>query len=220
MNKLIYGSLCSLLLLTACQDTNNKETAVSEEAKITKPVVAIVPLIDNSNAHMSWNLSDEFTYSVYHRLDQKSKLSLSDVQKIRSITRKFQPYHNPFGTDLKWVKKAFPNEEFIVFTELMEHNEMPINPDKHSPAKDCSANLSMSLRIRVLDLREADPKVVLQEIINDNHFIPRQFNQYNFHQIAWGNEEFNISPVGIAHTQLIKEISSHIEDYILMAKSG
>jgi hypothetical protein len=76
------------------------------------------------------------------------------------------------------------------------------------------------MRVVVVDNRGQQPEVILQEIVHDSHFIPRQFNQYNFHQVSWGNEEFTISPLGMAHTQFLKEISSRIEDYILLAQSS
>ena len=78
----------------------------------------------------------------------------------------------------------------------------------------------MTIRVIVVDIRQAQPVVILQEVVQDSHFIPRQFNQYNFHQVYWGNEEFEVSPLGMAHTQFLKEISSRIEDYITLAKGS
>jgi len=71
--------------------------------------------------------------------------------------------------------------------------------------------------VRVLDLRTPEPKIVLQELIHDVHFIPRQFTQSNFHQIAWGQAGYETSPLGIAHEELTKEISLRLEDYIIHA---
>lgn len=73
------------------------------------------------------------------------------------------------------------------------------------------------MRVRVFDLRGKEPKIVLQELIHDSHFIPRQFTQANFYQVPWGHESFSISPIGLAHAEFTKEISSRLEDYILMA---
>jgi hypothetical protein len=75
----------------------------------------------------------------------------------------------------------------------------------------------MSVRVRVIDMRGKQPKIVLQELIHDTHHIPRQFTRANFYQVAWGKESFNISPMGLAHAQLTKEIASRLEDYILLA---
>ncbi len=64
----------------------------------------------------------------------------------------------------------------------------------------------MSVRVRVIDVREKTPKVVLQEIVEQSHHVPRQFTKANFNQVPWGDEAFDISPLGIAHDQLCKEL--------------
>ncbi len=75
----------------------------------------------------------------------------------------------------------------------------------------------MSVRVRVIDLRSAEPQVVLQELIHDAHPIHAQFNQVNFYQVPWKDQSFSISPVGTAHGKFTKELSQRIEDYILIA---
>ena len=96
--------------------------------------------------------------------------------------------------------------------------EVPVRNTKNLSSADTSANLNMSLRVRMLDLRGPQPSIVLQEIVHDSHHIPKQFTRANFHQVEWGKGSFNISPLGLAHAQLTKEIASRIEDYALLAK--
>jgi hypothetical protein len=214
----VYSTLCAAALLIGCQKDKNDQTALSE-TKNLKPAVAIAPVLDNSNHGLPWNLSDELTYSVCYRLEQKDKLVLADSQRIKALSKKLKGNYNPFGNDVKWVKSNFPGEEFVVFLELLEHDEALNQPAKEISPETCSAQLNMSVRLRIIDLRGEEPRITLQEIIHDSHFVPRQFTHYNFHQAPWGSEEFGISPVGIAHAQLIKEVSSRIEDYILLAKT-
>lgn len=220
MFRYLSAGLALTLLLSSCHSDGQNQNSVSSHAKQTKPKVAIAPVIDNSEHTVPWNLSDEITYSLYYRMDQKEKFSLDDPQKTKSVSRKLQSHNNPFGGDLKWVKRSFSQDEFVVFLELLEHAEVPNLIDNSSQAKDCSANLNITMRVVVVDIRDAQPQVILQEIVHDTHFIPRQFNQHNFHQVSWGSEEFTISPLGMAHSQFLKEISSRIEDYILLAKSS
>jgi hypothetical protein len=220
MSRYFTAGLAAALLLSSCHDQDQSSNAVSSQAKMAKPRVAIAPAIDNSKHSVPWNLSDEITYSLFYRLDQKEKFFLDDPQKMKSISKRLHANNNPFGGDLKWIKRAFNQDDFVVFLEVLEHEETPNLVEKTSLAKDCSANLNMTMRVIVVDIRQTQPVVVLQEVIQDSHFIPRQFNQYNFHQVYWGNEEFAMSPLGMAHTQFLKEISTRIEDYITLAKGS
>ncbi|MCX6988415.1 MAG: hypothetical protein NTZ52_02780 [Chlamydiae bacterium] len=217
MSKSIYASLASILLLSACQK-DNQDTSVSTKAHGYKPKVAIAPTIDNSDHSSPWNLSDEMTYSLFFKLDQKNKFNLEDPQKTKSITKRLPSHYDPFSGDLKWVKRTFSKQDFVIFLEMLKHEETPNLTARNNKIEEASANLNITMRVVVFDIREEAPEIILQEIINDTHFIPKQFNQHNFHQVNWGNEEFLISPTGMAHAQLVKEISSRIEDYILLAK--
>ena len=189
------------------------------EASLLRPSVAVIPLIDNSEHSLGWNLSDEITYTLCTKLDQKNSLNLALPGKIKAETRKIKGQNNPFGNDLSWIKKSF-DEDFVVFLEMIEHRETPNETGKKAAPEALSAQLNMSLRVRIVDLRGEMPKIALQEILQESHFVPRQFTQYNFHQSLWTTEEFGLSPVGIAHAQLIKELKTRIEDYILLEKSS
>lgn len=187
-----------------------------EVQAILKPIVAIVPVID-STEDSTWNLSDEFTYCISHQLAQKNHLFLLDLDKTRAIANQISPTQNPFGQDIHWLKKTFPFHEFVVFLELVEHNEVVRNHKKPVDSRKCSAELLMTIRIRVFDLREEEPKVVLQELLHESHFVPRPFTRSNFQQEKWGHETFAISPMGLAHSQFIKHICNRLEEYILWA---
>ena len=75
----------------------------------------------------------------------------------------------------------------------------------------------MTARIKVVDLRSEKPQIVLQELIQDTHFIPKRFSRFNYEQVIWGQENYNLSPLGLAHSALSKEIARRVEDYILLA---
>ncbi len=218
MSRLKYASLAAIILLTSCQH-DSAENTVSSRSQSTKPHLAIAPLIDNTKQSIAWSLSDEITYSLFYKLDQKDKFHIEDPQKTLSVTRKLQSSNDPFSDDLKWVKRSFSKNDFVVFLEMLQHEEVPNLYSSTDKPQDCSSQLKMAMRVVLVDVRSEQPKVILQEIVNDTHFIPKQFNQYNFHQASWGSEEFYISPLGMAHSQFLKEISSRIEDYIQLAQS-
>ncbi len=214
----------SLLALIAggCDDQNNQNTAqaYSKPATKGKSTVSIVPVIDITKSDYDWNLSDELSSAIYYRMAEQNSFAIVDAPHVRAKTKKLKG-ENPFGPDISWVKKAFQGDQFVVFMELVEHEEVTKQDRKKTAdPKDCSADLNMSMRVRVFDLRGNEPKIVLQELVHDTHFIPRQFTQANFYQVPWGHESFSISPIGLEHAEFTKEIASRVEDYIQMASKN
>lgn len=212
-------NLLALTLVTGCRLhlVTQEDSMQQTQTASLKPIVAIVPVIDHTE-DADWNLSDEFTYCINHQLAQKNHLFLVDLDKTRAITQQFILTQNPFGQDISWLKKTFSSQEFVVFLELVEHNEVARQDNKKLvDSAKCSAELLMTMRIRVFDLRKDEPKVVLQELVHASHFIPRPFTRSNFQQEKWGHEMFTISPMGLAHSQFVKHICNRLEDYILLA---
>lgn len=208
------GVVLGLALAAVGCYNNGSETALKQDSVQNKPIVAVVPIIDRSNSDLTWNLSDELTHSVRERLFLRDNLYLISPEKINSVTKKFSESNDPFGLNTAWIKKAFPKNEFVVFMELVRHNEVALSA---SSPKDSAAQLTMTIRVRVFDIRGEQPKVVLQELVQNVEQIPRQFTKLNFEQVPYGSDMFDISPLGMAHAQLTKELASRIEDYILLA---
>lgn len=215
--------LCSLplLALTLCgcyKDQNDALSQLHLTPLSSPPLVAVVPIIDNTKTHYDWSLSDELSSSLYAELTDLDHLTLMSSSKVRLKTKPLLEKNNPFDTDTSWVKKSFKEEEFVVFLELVEHEEVLADARKKKPEPEkSSAELRLSLRVRAFDLRGNEPVVILQELANSNYFIHPQFNQVNFHQVSWKEPTFEISPVGIAHEKFIKEIARRIDDYIVLA---
>lgn len=220
MNKRVLLSILSVgILFCGCNKNGNENSTISQSQNF-KPCVAIAPVIDNSESDLKWDLSDEITYSVSSKLTKKNKLSVADPQKTKvQIKKNKVSNQNPFSSDLSWVKKTFPGEDFVVFMEMIEHKELLRDSDSTKAPETLSADLNLALRLRIVDARKEQPQVVLQEIIQDSHFIPRQFTRYNFDQAPWNSEEFSISPIGIAHSLLVKELTARIEDYIFLSRN-
>ena len=212
---LLRMAFCVGLLFAAasCNREEDNESAYVEQKKESN--VAIVPVFDRTeNAGVTWNLSDEITSGLRRRLNENEKLSLTEQQKVHALTKKFVGQKDPFATDVSWVKQSYPCCQFVVFTEVLEHEEVPTS---FKNVKSSPATLNMSVKFRILDNRGQKAKVILQEIVHNSHSIPKQFNKTNFQQIPWGKENYHVTPVGVAHSNLIKELATRIEDYILLA---
>lgn len=219
LSRIALG-VSALLLAASCNHQNqNPQVTRHQSDQHLKPVVALVPILDNSHNDLAWSVSEELTQTIHHRLSQKDRLYLLSPDSVRTITQKLSDKQNPFSNDLSWVKKSFAENEFVIFLELVEHEEVPVASQRSVAPEELSAELNMSMRVRVVDLRGAEPQIVLQELVHDSHSIPRQFTRANFYQVPWGKESFSISPIGLAHASLSKQVAARLEDYILLAQA-
>jgi len=212
-------SYISLFLLSvfsfSCSRTSDEVSRFHEDGR-AKPVIVVASMIDTTSFECPWSLSEEITSTLTAQISQTGKIFVH-------ANAEFPFVENPFGNDLSWIKREFQNEEFVVFLELVEHQNKPALKGKREPAnyspQEVSTNLNMSVRIRVLDIRSAQPKIVLQEIVRDSYYIPKTLIPTDYNTVVWGSDEYRKSPMGIAHAQFIQEIATRVTDYILLAKS-
>lgn len=217
----ILLSLSSLALIAGgCNDNRQNGNQAYLYSEESKPVVSIVPMIDNTESEYTWSLSNELSSSIYNRIADRNKIAINKLSQVRAKLKQMNGGHNPFSPDISWTKGVFKGDQFAVFMELVEHEEVP-RRDRKNPQEDqnCSADLHMSVRVRVVDLRGDEPKIVLQELVRHSQYVPRPFTQHNFFQIAWGEDGYGISPLGLAHASLTKEISKRIEAYIVRSSN-
>lgn len=199
------------LAAASCNRNQNDEMSRFHEDGRAKPSVAVASLLDTTSFDASWSLSEELTEGVMNLVAGTGQIYVHSQQE--------SPFtENPFGSDLSWMKREFQGEEFVAFLELVEHEFAPVLT-KGTPLQEASSNLNMGVRVRVIDLRSATPKVVLQEMIRDSYFVPKTLIPTDYTVEVWGTEGYKKSPMGIAHAQLIQEIAARITDYILLAKS-
>jgi hypothetical protein len=222
MSKVIITGILLALATTGCNERTHHDDSLSsyQQTAPLKPIVTLVPVINSTKSTLPWDLSTELTSAIDYRLASNNDLFLVDLNKTYATVKKLKNNQNPFGLDTSWIKRTFTDEEFVVFLELIEHEEI-LRQDKKQPGdpKLCSADLNIGVRVRIFDVRGDQPKVILQELIHHSHFIPRPFTQINFCQASWGDESFSISPMGLAHTALTKEITKRIQEYILISST-
>lgn len=210
--RISYSAIALMLLCCSCTKQNqNQDPLYSADGK-PKPHISLVPMIDHSESSLSWNVSEEITTGLESRVAEKGFLLIDDARKVLQTTGRLTPEHNPFAENIMWMKSMF-NTQYVAFMELLDHQEIPIHSGNDS---DSPANLKIALRLRVVDLRGEAPRVILQEILHANHYVPKQFTKAMFGHVYWGHEVYSISPTGVAHSQLIREIASRLEDYVLI----
>ena len=214
--RVLYLSLCMVLLFTGCQKEDKLQCTRFHEDGRAKPVVAVAHVIDSSNFDLDWSLSDEFTKLISNRISYQGKLFISEDCHPDLASDK-----NPFAQDLSWVKNHFPDTEFVVFSELIQHENIPAAENQGSSFslyQDASTYLNITFRVRVVDVRE-NVEIVLQEMIRDSYYIPKNMIPTDYSLTTWGTDTYATSPLGMAHIQIVKEIVERAQTYILLAKS-
>ena len=214
----LFFVLC-ITFFSCTKNVNEQATRYHEDGR-SKPIVALVPVFDRSCAQVSWNLSEEFTDHLRQRFLKRSNFYLNTPEQINEEIGALNEIDNPFACDFSWIGNVFKEEEFVIFSELVEHNIHP-KPlknnflDKLTP----SCELSMTMRVRIFDMRGENPEIVLQELFHQSHLIPKPSDLKEQNPDRWKKMTFFITPLGLAHAQFSKEIAKRIEDYILLSKS-
>lgn len=211
-NMRYLPALMLSLLAVGCNHSNDFMTRYHDDGR-AKPAVAITSMIDTTSFELPWSLSEEFTSTLVQQVGVGGKLYV-----IATEDDVFT--ENPFGQDLSWIKREYADHEFVAFLELVEHEIAPASKFKKDPvSQQFSTNLNMAVRLRIVDVRGQLPTIVLQEMIRDSYFIPKTLMPTDYSSAVWGTPEFQKSPMGIAHKQIVQEIASRIKEYILLAKS-
>lgn len=209
-------------LLTSCSYNSQESTNITRyhDDGRAKPIVAILPVIDHSGQDFPWNLSEELSYAVYNRIMKRGNFWIDSFAQNVKIAHQIPKKVNLFGKDLSWIKPRFPEHEFVVVLELIEH-DIHIKQTKNTLIDKLtpSCELEMAVRIRVVDIRGDTPAIVLQEVIAQSNLIPRQSGLNDKEGDRWKQRTYAVSPLGFSHLQLSKEIVRRLEEYIILAKS-
>jgi hypothetical protein len=128
-----------------------------------------------------------------------------------------------FGSDLSFAKD-FCNVDFIVALELVDHSVTPYDPSLLAN-RDCSkgnpANreLTMQMRIRIIDVRPECPRIVLYEVQKTNYLqTPPYYDTIDYEKCGWKTEAYSRTPCCMAHQRLISNISQRLEQVIWSCK--
>jgi len=123
----------------------------------------------------------------------------------------------PFSPDLSDYERLAGGSDFVVVSELVEHKDIPYRGQKmqslYTKDGDVDTVLAMKLRVRVVDLRTAQPRIVLQEVVHSNHMVRKHERSVDYRQIGWGSSGYEETAVGVAHRRLAEELAGRIDRY-------
>lgn len=220
--QLFYIITLSLSLF-ACQSNKAKIQSFRyyENAK-QKPIAALVPLISRVSApDVAWDVCQEITAEVHRRIINRGQLFLNPIQLSSRLSTKLHS-EDLVAITRSDLKEFRPENEYVVFMELIEHQELRSDVLEVQATDPSLQNekdiLSVRVRVRVYDLRMDEPKVILQEILHAQYYIPKVERDLDYHKVVWGGDSYSASVYGRAHAKLEKDLAHQIENYICISK--
>ncbi len=135
-----------------------------------KPHIAFLPVLDSSEFCLDDSLSHELTMSVCKEIMYSGDLYLMPEQRVAKMMTNCGSETDFFGKNLAFADQ-FEDADFIVITELIEHEILPRDQLKSVNKIPCGPGAyfaQMKVRIRVVDCRGKNPRIALQEILESH----------------------------------------------------
>ncbi|SCA59020.1 Uncharacterized protein AB751O23_BZ_00030 [Chlamydiales bacterium SCGC AB-751-O23] len=219
--RLFVPFIAMLVLLSACRNYQSPEFTRHYDDGRVKPKVALVPVTYGENFTYPWDLSKELTEDIRQEVQQQSILYLPNESEFsQHLSLRSSDMVGPHSPLLKSLRQ---DHDFVVLVDLLEHSEEPYRGQSVKPVYtvygEAVTVLKMALRVTIFDVRESIPKSILQEIVHSNHMISRDGANTNYHKVIWKTDAYKISPFGLAHSRLSKEVANRLNQYISVARS-
>lgn len=215
--SLILGML---LLLCRVGECGFREATLYQLAGKQKPIVIVLPVIDNTSGNtLSWDLSREFTDEIRKRVyDSKRLYLLPDAGNLEIAKLLSTP--NPQAIPSVAISDLGA-AEFAVVAEIIEQGEEKygVGRTKKEHSQDAAGSVfSLALRVRVIDVRQQTPQVILQEVLDQDYVISRAYMHTDYSKAPWGTQAFATTPMGMAHNRLVRSLMARVEAYIEAVK--
>lgn len=215
MTRCVFIALISIVCVGCA--SHYRDTTLFHRTGGTKPIVAVLPMIDNSGEKkVTWDVSEELTERIQKRVVDSAKLYLLKGKgNVHTATLLNSPDPTALPAD---ISQNLGAAEFAIVTELLNQDELlhshPEASDSKKYLKETGGQLHLAIRMRVIDLRKETPKVVLQEVVVEDHDIMRPYLNIDYRRYRWGGEAYERTPMGMAHSKIVRELVAHAEGYI------
>ncbi len=210
----VFASIIACAL-TGCV-SQNRDTTLYHPSGRTKPMIAVLPVINHAgDTPVPWDTSQEITQSIRNRFLNSSKLYLLKETGSKELALQLN-VTNP--SQIPQISpEAIGSAEFVVITELLDDslNAFGLGAESEKPyLEEVGAKMCLSMRVRVLDIRNEKPRIILQEVINHEHLVGKGGLSCDYKKSHWGTNAYVNTPVGMAHTKIAREIVARVEGYV------
>ena len=207
MKRLILAIAAAALVCGGCVRPYG-DTSLYQTSGRHKAVVAVLPVINQTSmTNIPWDLSQELTEEIRKKVYESKRIYLHreptslEVAQLLSVP-------NPQSISSR-AAESLGDAEYAIVTEVIEQKEKAFKA-----RSELGAILTFALRVRVLDLRQSTPKVILQEVLDKDYVVAKPYMHCDYEKMGWGTEAFNYTPMGMAHSRLVRELVSRAEAYI------
>lgn len=206
MKKMMFYLGFIALVLSSCANSY-RDTSLYQLSGRQKAIVSVLPVINHAGPNdLCWDLSREFTDEIRKRIYESPTLYL--LREGGSIeVAKLLSTPNPNSISAS-VFESLGTAEYVVVSEIIKQEEQPYGLEKEVDSS------SIALRVRVLDIRNSTPKIILQEVLNQEFAVTQPCQNCDYEKVCWGTEAFRHTPMGMAHNRLVKELVTRTEAYI------
>ncbi len=215
---MIFLTVCSAFFVS-CMG-NNRDTTLYHRSGRAKPIVAVLPVINSAaESFVGWDESREMTEEIRKRVFTSPKLYLLREGGSLALAKQLN-VPNPTVLS-KEPLDSLGAAEFVVVAELVDEKETRYGqgPGAEKPyLEEVGGMISLAMRVRVLDVRQDKPKVILQEMLNHEQVVGRPYLKCDYEKASWGTEAYLRTPLGIAHNKMVRELVARIEGYVGASK--
>ena len=220
MRGLILSLGMATLLLAGCA-RHCGDTTLYQLSGRQKPIVAVLPVIDQtSGCNLTWDLSREFTDEIRNRVyDSKRIYLLRDGSSLEIAKQLSTPNPREIAPE---AIHSLGAAEYALVAEIIKQDGLSSGSKHQSSAQlsrpEIGSILTLGLRVRVIDMRHETPKIILQEVLDQDFMVATAYMHCDYSKMPWGTEAFTRTPMGIAHNRLVRELVARVEAYIEAAQ--
>lgn len=180
------------------------------------PKVVLIPLFDSSNSTLPWSVASEINQEI------REKIKWDDTLLLYSDRLTFQETlclgHETLEGAAAHVRARECGGDLLVLLELTQHDVLSLQREEN-PRMCCregrrfSSTLAQRIRIKVIDLRSAVPRVVLEETLASHTTIPRAYEFFDYREHPLGSTKYATTPMALAHARIATDVANYIEEF-------
>lgn len=200
---------------TSCATRHFRDTALYHPSGRAKPLVAVLPVINSvGSGDVGWDLSQEMTEEIRKKVSDSSRIFLFKSQA--NLAQAIALNSADLGKLSTVESQNLSPAEFVVVTELIDQSQHSkgYKNEKRTYLNEVGVKVTVAMRLRVIDLRGKEPRVVLQEVVTQTQDVGKGYLGVDYSKTPWGTVAFANTPLGMAHSKIVREIVSHVEGYI------
>lgn len=179
-----------------------------------KPSVALLPISTTTQYPLPYDVTRELTNQIRYSLMKDGRIYLPPPKQVNKQLDQCSSLDMNNAKDLMPFL-YFQPEHFVVMIDLVEYKVVPYKRGEFKPLYVANIRpadacvLAMKARMKIVDIRGSDPKIIRQELIISNHMMEKGAFEASLR--LKGKDGFYTSPVGLAQARFVRDIVEKIE---------